>query len=65
MLRMHSDKKHSLKCFANKIIFLLAVTLAFLFSNNCMRIAPPLIITEEEIKISCAIITKALEKVYL
>lgn len=36
----------------------------FLFANNCMRIAPPLIITEEEIKVSCAIIQNALNKVY-
>ncbi len=36
----------------------------FLFANNCMRIAPPLIITEEEIKVSCSIINKALDKVY-
>lgn len=36
----------------------------FLFANNCMRIAPPLIITEAEIKVSCAIINKALDKVY-
>ncbi|MFN8261023.1 MAG: aspartate aminotransferase family protein [Chitinophagales bacterium] len=36
----------------------------FLFANNCMRIAPPLIITEEEIQVSCGIINKALDKVY-
>jgi 4-aminobutyrate aminotransferase-like enzyme len=36
----------------------------FLFANNCMRIAPPLIITEDEIKQACAIILKALDKVY-
>jgi acetylornithine/succinyldiaminopimelate/putrescine aminotransferase len=36
----------------------------FLFANNCMRIAPPLIITEEEIQVSCEIINKALDKVY-
>ena len=40
------------------------VTDWFLFANNCMRIAPPLIITEDEIRVSCEIINKALEKVY-
>ena len=40
------------------------VTDWFLFANNCMRIAPPLIITEEEIKLSCTIINNALKKVY-
>lgn len=36
----------------------------FLFADNCMRIAPPYIITEAEIKLSCTIINNALEKVY-
>jgi len=36
----------------------------FLFANNCMRIAPPLIISEEEIRASCAIILSALNKIY-
>ena len=36
----------------------------FLFANNCLRIAPPLIITEEEIKTACSIIIQALDKVY-
>jgi acetylornithine/succinyldiaminopimelate/putrescine aminotransferase len=33
----------------------------FLFANNCLRIAPPLIITEEEIKESCRIILEAVD----
>ena len=32
----------------------------FFFANNCIRIAPPLIITEEQIRASCAIIIDAL-----
>ncbi len=36
----------------------------FLFASNCLRIAPPLIITEAEIKIACQIILRALDKVY-
>lgn len=36
----------------------------FLFANNCMRIAPPLIITKEEIEVSCNIIFNALDKIY-
>jgi acetylornithine/N-succinyldiaminopimelate aminotransferase len=35
----------------------------FLFSPHCMRIAPPLIITEEEIKLSCDIILNSINKV--
>lgn len=40
------------------------VTDWFLFANNCMRIAPPLIITDEEIKTAANIIHRALDKVY-
>ncbi|HNE49676.1 MAG: aspartate aminotransferase family protein [Chitinophagales bacterium] len=36
----------------------------FLFANNCMRIAPPLIISEQEIRAACAIIIGALNKIY-
>lgn len=40
------------------------VTDWFLFNDISMRIAPPLIITEEEIKKACKIILQALDKVY-
>ncbi len=36
----------------------------FLFANNRIRIAPPLTITEEEIKHACFIIVRALNQVY-
>ncbi len=36
----------------------------FLFANNCMRIAPPLIISDDEIQQACQIILRALDKVY-
>jgi acetylornithine/succinyldiaminopimelate/putrescine aminotransferase len=35
----------------------------FLFAPECLRIAPPLIITPEQIKESCALILEALDKV--
>jgi acetylornithine/succinyldiaminopimelate/putrescine aminotransferase len=35
----------------------------FLFAPNCMRIAPPLIISEEEINTACDIILQAIETV--
>ena len=35
----------------------------FLFNSKSMRIAPPLIITEEEIKNSCQIILKSINEV--
>ncbi len=37
----------------------------FLFNTNSMRITPPLIITEEEIKTACAIILKSIDEVVL
>jgi len=36
------------------------VTDWFLFAPNCLRIAPPLIITREEIKKACAVVLKAI-----
>ncbi|GAB4040932.1 aspartate aminotransferase family protein [Spirosoma gilvum] len=35
----------------------------FLFCNNSMRIAPPLLITEEQIREACGVILQAIEKV--
>ncbi len=35
----------------------------FLFAEDCIRLAPPLIITEEEIKKACAIIIQSIEEV--
>ncbi len=52
-------RKVILHCLENGLI-----TDWFLFANNCMRIAPPLVITENEIRQACAIITDALDKVY-
>jgi acetylornithine/succinyldiaminopimelate/putrescine aminotransferase len=34
----------------------------FLFASNCLRIAPPLIITDEEIKEACAIILQSIHE---
>lgn len=43
------------KCIANGIL-----TDWFLFNDKSLRIAPPLIITEEEIKMACSVILKAI-----
>ena len=45
------------ECLANGLI-----TDWFLFNDKCMRIAPPLIITEQEIRKACKIILDALSK---
>jgi acetylornithine/succinyldiaminopimelate/putrescine aminotransferase len=36
----------------------------FLFCDNSLRIAPPLVITEEEIKMACNILLQAMTKVH-
>ena len=36
----------------------------FLFCDNSLRIAPPLVITNEEIKMACNILLQAMDKVY-
>lgn len=45
------------ECTANGLI-----TDWFLFNDSCLRIAPPLIITEEEIQYACQILRNALDK---
>jgi len=46
------------RCMKNGVI-----TDSFLFAPNCMRIAPPLIIEEEQIKKSCEIILSSIEEI--
>jgi len=54
------EENHAIiqKCVANGLI-----TDWFLFGSQCMRIAPPLIITEEEIRKVCGIILQAIDEV--
>jgi len=51
------NKKIIDACIANGVL-----TDWFLFAPNCMRIAPPLIISEEEIKKACEVILKAIDE---
>lgn len=64
MMALYLDNFDNLRKVINECLENGLITDWFLFANNCMRIAPPLIITEEEIKVSCSIINKALDKVY-
>lgn len=52
-----------LKPIIDRAIKLGVVTDWFLFCNNSMRIAPPLIITEAEIKKACEIILQAIDEI--
>jgi len=46
------------RCFENGII-----TDSFLFSTNCLRVAPPLIISEIELKRACELILKSIKEI--
>ena len=51
-----TNKKIIDRCIENGVL-----TDWFLFAPQCTRIAPPFIITEEEIRIACGIILEAIE----
>jgi acetylornithine/succinyldiaminopimelate/putrescine aminotransferase len=53
-----TNKKIIDRCIENGVL-----TDWFLFAPQCMRIAPPFIITEEEIKLACRVILEAIESV--
>lgn len=65
MMALYLDNFDNLRKVINECLENGLVTDWFLFAINCMRIAPPLIITEEEIQMACNIIIKALDKVYI
>ncbi|RXK59875.1 aspartate aminotransferase family protein [Lacibacter luteus] len=52
-----TNKKVIDACIANSVI-----TDWFLFAANCLRIAPPLTITKEEIKKACSVIVRCLDE---
>lgn len=51
-----TNKKIIDQCIANGVL-----TDWFLFASNCLRISPPLIISEEQINKACAILLKAID----
>lgn len=63
MLAIEFESFEVVKPIIDKAIELGVVTDWFLFCDNSMRIAPPLIITEEEINHSCDIILQAIAEV--
>ena len=62
MMAVEFESFEVVKPIIDKAIELGVVTDWFLFCDNAMRIAPPLIITEEEINHSCDIILKAISE---
>ncbi len=61
MIAVEFESYNVLKPIINRSIELGVVTDWFLFNDYSMRIAPPLIITEKEIKETCKIILQAIE----
>lgn len=63
MMAVEFESYDVLKPIIDKAIELGVVTDWFLFNDRSMRIAPPLIITEEEIKKACKIILQAIDAI--
>ena len=63
MMAVAFDSFDILKPVIDRAIELGVVTDWFLFCDNAMRIAPPLIITDDEIKMACKIILQAIDDV--
>ena len=61
MMAIEFDSYDTLKPIIDRAIELGVVTDWFLFNDHSMRIAPPLIISNEEIKMACKIILQAIE----
>ncbi|MFT6882416.1 MAG: putrescine aminotransferase [Marinoscillum sp.] len=63
MMAVAFESFELLKAIIDRAIELGVVTDWFLFCDNSMRIAPPLIITEDEIHLACKIILQAIDEV--
>ena len=63
MMSLRFDSFETNKKIIDQCIVNGAITDWFLFNNYSMRIAPPLIISHEEIKLACAIILKSIDEV--
>ncbi|WP_439474382.1 aspartate aminotransferase family protein [Algoriphagus formosus] len=62
MMAVEFESFEVLKPIIDRAIELGVITDWFLFCDDSMRIAPPLVITEEEIRIACKIILQAVEE---
>ncbi|MCX6194696.1 MAG: aminotransferase class III-fold pyridoxal phosphate-dependent enzyme, partial [Cytophagales bacterium] len=64
MLAVEMQDFKTVKAVIDECILNGLITDWFLFCDNSLRIAPPLTITEEEIKIACNILLQAMDKIY-
>lgn len=63
MLAVEFDEFKTVKKVIDECIKNGLITDWFLFCDNSLRIAPPLVITEDEIKIACNILLQAIDKI--
>lgn len=63
MIAVEFDDFKTVKSIIDECIQMGLITDWFLFCDNSLRIAPPLVITEEEIKIACNILLQAIDKI--
>lgn len=63
MMALQFDSFETNKKIIDQCILNGAITDWFLFNNHSLRIAPPLIISKEEIKLACTIILKSINEV--
>jgi acetylornithine/N-succinyldiaminopimelate aminotransferase len=64
MIAVYFDSYETNKKIIDALILKGVFTDWFLFASNCLRIAPPLVISEEEIREACKIILEVLEGVH-
>lgn len=63
MIAVEFDEFKTVKLIIDECINNGLITDWFLFCDNSLRIAPPLVITEDEIKIACNILLQAIDKI--
>ncbi|WP_037577363.1 aspartate aminotransferase family protein [Sporocytophaga myxococcoides] len=63
MMAVEMESFEILKKTIDKAIMKGVLTDWFLFCDNAMRIAPPLVISEEEIKVSCSLILESMDEI--
>ena len=64
MIAVEMQDFKTVKAVIDECIHLGLITDWFLFCDNSLRIAPPLVITQAEIKMACNILLQAMDKVY-
>lgn len=64
MIAIEMQDFNTVKAVIDECIHHGLITDWFLFCDNSLRIAPPLVITEDEIKMACNILLQAMDKIY-